>query len=88
MSFFYLPVGCKFVSMIHSSKIHLLVEQHKVFSIGWVAENGERIHVRKCKCTSFHSSGDTLNILIIDSGQIRTINRYTITEFNGEEVVL
>lgn len=81
-------MGIKFASMIHSSKIHELVDLIHVFSIGWVAESGERIHVRKAKCTSFHSSGDTLNILIIDSGQIRKVNRITITEFNGEEVVL
>ncbi|MCK9627722.1 MAG: hypothetical protein M0R37_03920 [Bacteroidales bacterium] len=74
--------------MIHSSKIHELVETIKIFSIGWVSESGEKIHVRKCTCTSFHSSGDTLNILIIDSGQIRKIRRVTITEFNGEEVVI
>lgn len=81
-------MGIKFASMIHSSKIHELVELHKTFSIGWIAESGERIHVRKARCTSFHSSGDTLNLLLIDSGQIRKVNRITITEFNGEEVVL
>lgn len=74
--------------MIHSSKIHELVDLIHVFSIGWVSESGEMIHVRKAKCTSFHSSGDTLNILIIDSGQVRKVNRLTITEFNGQEVVL
>lgn len=74
--------------MIHSSKIHELVEVVPVFSIGWISESGERIHVRKAKCTSFHSSGETMNIMIIDSGQIRKVKRITITEFNGEEVIL
>ncbi|MDP3387726.1 MAG: hypothetical protein Q8S24_10855 [Eubacteriales bacterium] len=74
--------------MIHSSKIHELVDVVPIFSIGWVTESGERVHVRKAKCTSFHSSGETMNIMIIDSGQIRKINRITITEFNGEEVIL
>jgi hypothetical protein len=74
--------------MIHASKIHELVEIHPFFSIGWVAESGERIFVKKCKCTSFHSSGNTLNILIMGSGEIRKINRHTITEFNGEEIIL
>jgi hypothetical protein len=74
--------------MIHSSKINELVEVVPIFSIGWISESGERIHVRKAKCTSFHSSGDTLNIMILDSGQVRKINRITITEFNGEEVIL
>lgn len=74
--------------MIHSSRIHELIYVHPIFSIGWVAESGEKIYVRKCKCSSFHSSGDTLNIVILDSGEVRTVNRSTITEFNGEEVVL
>ena len=74
--------------MIHSSKIHELVEVHSVFSLGWVSGTGEKIYVRKCKCTSFHSSGDTLNILITESGEVRKVNRYTITEFNGQEVIL
>jgi len=74
--------------MIHSSKIHELVDVVPVFSIGWVAESGEKIYVRKARCTSFHSSGDTMNIMILDSGQIRKIKRITITEFNGEEVIL
>ncbi|MHC1781014.1 MAG: hypothetical protein AB9922_12345 [Bacteroidales bacterium] len=74
--------------MIHSSKIHELVDVVPVFSIGWVSESGEKIYVRKARCTSFHSSGDTMNIMILDSGQIRKIKRITITEFNGEEVIL
>ena len=74
--------------MIHASKIHELVELVPVFSIGWVTKSGEKVYVRKAKCTSFHSSGETLNIMIIESGQIRKIRRITITEFNGEEVIL
>ena len=74
--------------MIHSSKIHELVDVHPFFSIAWIAESGEKIYVNRCKCTSFHSSGNTLNILIIESGEVRKVNRYTITEFNGQEVVL
>lgn len=74
--------------MIHSSKIHELVDVVPIFSIGWVSESGEKIYVRKARCTSFHSSGDTMNIMILDSGQIRKIKRITITEFNGEEVIL
>lgn len=81
-----LSVGVYFSIMIHYSKIHELVDVVPVFSIGWVAESGEKIYVRKATCTSFHSSGETLNIKIIDSGLIRKVNRITITEFNGEEV--
>lgn len=74
--------------MIHSSKIHELVDVLKVFSIAWVSKTGEKIYVRKATCTSFHSKGDTMNIMILDSGQVRTITRISIIEFNGEEVIL
>lgn len=74
--------------MIHSSKIHELVEVVPVFSIGWVTESGEKVYVRRARCTSFHSSGDTMNIMVLESGEIRKVNRYTITEFNGEEVTI
>jgi len=74
--------------MIHSSKIHELVDVVPVFSIAWITASGEKVYVRKAKCTSFHSSGETLNIMILESGQVRKVNRMTITEFNGEEVIL
>jgi hypothetical protein len=74
--------------MIHSSKIHELVDVVPVFSIAWVTASGEKVYIRKAKCTSFHSAGETMNIMIIDSRQIRKVNRLTITEFNGEEVIL
>jgi len=74
--------------MISASRIHELVQQLQVFSIKWVATDGELVSIEKCRCTSFHGSGDTLNILIIPSGEVRTVNRNTIIEFNGEEVIL
>lgn len=74
--------------MIHSSKIHELVDVVPIFSIAWVSESGEKIYIRKARCTSFHSSGDTMNIMVIESGQIRKIKRISIIEFNGEEVII
>ncbi len=74
--------------MINASKINELVRTHSLFSITWVAEDGELVVVPQCRCTSFHGSGDTMNILIPASGQVRTVNRNTIIEFNGEEVIL
>lgn len=74
--------------MIHISQIHNLVETHEIFSITWVSESGEIINIPAAKCTSFHGKGDTLNILIISSNQVRTINRHTIIEFNSEEVAI
>jgi len=74
--------------MIHSSKIYELVDVVPVFSIAWISKSGEKIYVRKARCTSFHSSGETMNIMIIESGQVRKINRISIIEFQGEEVIL
>ena len=74
--------------MIHISKIHELVELHNEFSLEWVAEDGRTISVDKAICTSFHSSGLSMNIKILSSGEIRTVNRYSLVKFNGEEVVL
>ena len=74
--------------MIHASKIFELVQVHPSFSLTFVAKNGELVTVDECRCTSFHSSGKTMNIRIPSSGQIRKVNRKTITAFNGEEVFL
>lgn len=74
--------------MIHVSKIHELVETLKNFSLEWVAESGEIIHCDNCRFTSFHGSGRTFNVMLLPSGEIRTVNRYTVTQINGEEVML
>jgi len=74
--------------MIHASKIFELVQIHPSFSLTFVAKNGELVTVDECRCTSFHSSGKTMNIRIPASGQIRKVNRKTVTAFNGEEVFL
>lgn len=74
--------------MIHISKIHILAETLKEFSIAFIEESGKRVHLSRVALTSFHSSGRTMNIICLDSREIRTIIRVTIIEFNGEEVVL
>ena len=83
-------IDCRFYfcRMIHESKIFELAQVLKTFSLAWVAENGERIKVDKCTCTSFHSSGDTMNVVIQPSGLVRKVNRKTIVEINGEEVFI
>lgn len=73
--------------MIHISKIYILAETLPELSITWIAEDGRKIFCPRAKMTSFHSSGQTMNICFLDSGEIRTVNRYTIIEFNGQEVV-
>lgn len=74
--------------MISASKIHELAECLGEFSITWVAEDGALVRVPRCRCSSFHGSGETMNIVIPASGQVRTVKRCTIIEFNGEEVIL
>lgn len=74
--------------MIHEKKLFELVQIHPSFSLQFVAANGELVKVDECRCTSFHSSGKTMNIRIASSGQIRKVNRKTITAFNGKEVFL
>ncbi len=74
--------------MIHISKIHEMVGLLKEFSIKWVATSGEIISCERCTCTSFHGEGRTLNLMLLPSKEIRTVNRVTIIEFNGEEVTV
>ena len=72
---------------MHISLLHKAVE-HGEFSLAFISEKGERISIDRCVCTSFHSSGLTLNVKLCTSGEVRKINRYTIVEFNGKEVYL
>jgi len=74
--------------MIHESKIFELVQTHPTFSLKYVGKSGELVIVDECRCTSFHSSGKTMNILILASGLVRKVNRKTITNFNGQEVFI
>ena len=74
--------------MVHISKLFEIAETKPDFSITWVAESGEVVHIDHARCTSFHASGDTMNVQCLASGEIRKVNRYTITEFCGEEVIL
>ncbi len=75
--------------MIHISQIHKLVEPAGTeFSIKFTAKKGYEVHADKAVCTSFYSRGRTMNIMFIPSREIRKVRRCTITEFNGQEVVL
>lgn len=74
--------------MISASKICEIAKLKKEISLKWVAENGELISVDKAVPTSFHGNGTTFNIKLIPSGEIRKVNRYTVVEINGEEVLL
>lgn len=72
---------------MHLSELHKIVERGE-FSLKFVSECGEIIHVPRCICTSWHSGGATMNIKILASGQVRKINRYTIIEINGKNLYL
>ena len=74
--------------MIHESKLFELVQTHQLFSLTYVTKSGELVTADECRCTSFHSSGKTMNILIAASGLVRKVNRKTVTAFNGKEVFL
>ena len=75
--------------MLHISQIHKQVEPAGTeFSVKFTAQKGYEVFAERAVCTSFHSAGRTLNIKFLPSGEIRKVRRCTITEFNGEEVVL
>ena len=76
------------MTMIHESKIFELVQAQGTFSLEWVSEKGERVKADECQCTSFHSSGATMNVMLFPSKQIRKVNRKTIVAFNGVEVFI
>lgn len=72
--------------MIHCSTLFELVQIHKVFSIAWVSERGHIEEVGAATCSSWHSDGNTFNIVCARSGQVRKVNKLTVIRFNGEEV--
>jgi len=73
--------------MLHSSDIHKIVEKGE-FSIRFVSTSGAIVNGQKVICSSFHSSGRTMNVKFCDSAQIRTVRRCTITHINNQEVYL
>lgn len=74
--------------MISADKIADIAKLQKEISIKWVAVDGEIIYVERAVPTSFHGEGNTMNIRIVPSGEIRTVNRNSIIEINKEEVIL
>jgi hypothetical protein len=74
--------------MIHISQIHKEVQRLPEFSLVFIDKEGERVVCKRCLCTSWFSSGRTMNIKFLDSGEIRKIRRVSIIEFNGQTVVL
>jgi len=56
------------------------------FSIEFTTSKGERIKCKRACFTSIHSSGTTVNIRLIESQQIRSIQKYSIIKFNKQNV--
>jgi hypothetical protein len=77
----------KKVKMIHLSQICKLVENRE-FSMTFVAKDGAVTECSKCRLTSFHGKGRTLNIKLLQSGEIRKVRRCTIIKLDGIEVFL
>lgn len=73
---------------MHMSQLHKFVERDPEFSMKFVSEAGEVITVERCRCTSFHSAGRTINIRLLPSGEIRKVVRVSIIEINGKELYL
>lgn len=72
---------------MHLSELHQVVERGE-FSVGFVAADGRVVRIDRCVCTSFHSQGDTFNVRILSSGEIRKIVRISVIELNGREVIV
>lgn len=74
--------------MIKECILFELVQAQETFSLEWVTAKGELIKAEGCRSTSFHSSGNTMKVKLSNSGLVRTVNRKTVTKFNGQEVFL
>ncbi len=74
--------------MLHIRRLFEYVQAKKEFSIKWRAENGEIIEVDRARMTSFHSSGNTMNIECLESHLIRKVNRLTIIEIDKMRVFI
>lgn len=74
--------------MIHVSKVFEVVQLLKTFSLKFVSKTGELVSIEKCSCTSFHSSGRTMNVRLPESGLVRKVVRKSIVKLNGEEVFI
>lgn len=74
--------------MISIDKIGVLAEEHRTLSLRWVTADGSIASVDGAVVTSLHAAGDTINIRILASGQIRKVNKYSIISINGEEAIV
>jgi hypothetical protein len=79
--------------MIHYSRLDMLMQKIDAqkrrvpFSLKFVKlTTGQIVDVKQAVCTSSYSANRTVNIMFIESMQVRTIRKILIIEFNGHEV--
>lgn len=58
------------------------------FDFAFVAETGETIAMKNVILTNWYSRGRTMNVMSLNSRQVRTIRRCTVVSYNNEEVAL
>ena len=77
---------------IHYSKIKEIVEQReggrpKEFCLQFCKKStGEIVTYQKCLLTSWHSTGGTMNVLVVGESQPRKIRRCLITKIDNLKV--
>lgn len=74
------------MNIIHSSELHKL--EGKTFDIEFIKKNGKIRTVKDVLCTSFWSSGLTMNIKYPGYPKPVKIRRTQIMKINGKELVL
>ena len=91
----YFALKNAMVKRIHWSKLWELMERTDAkgaplpFQLKFVkVKTGEIREYPRCVLTSFHSKGDTLNVLPEGETHPRTIKRITIIEFNKHRVYI
>ncbi len=75
--------------MIHINTARKIIETRQPFScLAWKISTGEVISYDNVVCTSTYHGNGTVNIKLINSGQIRRVRIITIFEINNEEIYL
>ncbi len=59
----------------------------KTFDITFIKKDGEVVDAKDVVCTSFYSSGATMNIKFVGYSHPIKINRLQITHINGKELI-
>jgi hypothetical protein len=80
--------------MMHASRLQLLVSAKDTngapipFSITYRKKNGQLVKASNVVVTSWFSNGRTMNILYIDSREVRKIKRILVFKINEIKIYL